>query len=60
MLPLPDRICLLDHTGPRARSSACYDGLVGYISSDNLKLGSIATIKDGAMIDHFDVGIDGG
>jgi hypothetical protein len=57
MLPVSNMVRRADDDRPGTGGCASNDGLISHVICNDLKLGSIATIKDGAIIDCLRIGI---
>jgi hypothetical protein len=57
MLPIPNMVGGSHDNRPGTSGCASNDGLIRHIICNDLELGSIAAIKDGAIIDRLGIGI---
>ena len=58
--PVPDVVRRANDDGPRAGRSTGQDRVVWHVGSDDLELGTITAVEDLAVVDNFDVRVDGG
>lgn len=60
VLPVADVVRRAHDDGPRARRSACDDGLVRHVLRDDLEFGPVAAVEDRAVVHDLCVRIYGG
>jgi hypothetical protein len=57
MLPIPNMVRGSHDDRPGTSGCASNDGLIRHVVRNDLELGPITSIKDGAIVDRFRIGV---